>query len=437
MDLFSTTSTPSSSTPTPKRDVTEGLMAVPGVESKLLGAITLWHTSGDLALGRLAPVWAKYNLDPTLMPEPPSRKVALTRAVDSCKTTHRFPRRVKRGGRTGWALVDERVVEDTEDDVEISSASVSCPFPMACSFGARLSPGLGKRADDLLRHAQGLGREAIPNVNHEVQRTSGSTFPDWMVRRNLVSALKGALDWYARQVIPGTPAAKSFDVDAMRAALDAVDVSRPETADTSDPLDFKVVAQVFLGPDDKPEVETEEADLADTIHKAFLHEIDRVSAADVSAHLSKLVRNELDGVPLRVTGGVYLVPAPHVDTLHRIKDAFAEASAHRVFSIPAAHDDKAVEAVVFAARAEAQREIDIITAALAEHAAAVQGGDGKALGARALTTKVAQAKAMIAKVARYEDLLDEGLDDLTQKLTTLQAAAMQAKFMVGTDSAGS
>jgi hypothetical protein len=88
-----------------------------------VGAVVMWHLSGDVELSRLQKSWATHGLHPDLLPDLPSAQVCLTRAVEEHSKGNRFKRRIKGEGSSGYRLVREdkadKVVADYDTDCAI------------------------------------------------------------------------------------------------------------------------------------------------------------------------------------------------------------------------------------------------------------------------------------------------------------------------------
>lgn len=69
-----------------------------------VGAIVMWHLSGDVELSHLEGSWKTQGLSDKLLPDLPSPEVALTRTVEQYSKGQIFKRRIKGGG---YRLVQE------------------------------------------------------------------------------------------------------------------------------------------------------------------------------------------------------------------------------------------------------------------------------------------------------------------------------------------
>ena len=109
-----------------------GLVAVPGADSGTVGAITLWHLSGDVESGKLRKAWVAAGEDPRLLPRLPTAGVALHRAM----LDERGPRLLVRplqGGK-GWALVSEQAKgDDLEHRIDLRGKVVKGEVEIECS----------------------------------------------------------------------------------------------------------------------------------------------------------------------------------------------------------------------------------------------------------------------------------------------------------------
>jgi len=75
------------------------------------GAVIWWHLSGCVSLHSLSQAWKDRGWSPDDLPEVPSPKTALRRALRAQESKTRFVRQVE----GGWALVEQRQVPDSSD----------------------------------------------------------------------------------------------------------------------------------------------------------------------------------------------------------------------------------------------------------------------------------------------------------------------------------
>lgn len=83
--------------------VGRGLVAVTDGGIEEAGAMTYWSLSGEVKHGQLAEAWQAAGLDPAHLPDLPTPRAALGRAVAEVRARHRLSRRVT----GGWAIVEE------------------------------------------------------------------------------------------------------------------------------------------------------------------------------------------------------------------------------------------------------------------------------------------------------------------------------------------
>lgn len=235
------------------------------------------------------------------------------------------------------------------------------------------------------------------------------------------------------KLLPETPS----DEVALRRALGAVESKRrlvrplarrgiwavvDELVDNqTQDLDHRTLVRVKLAKDGDTSrivVEQVNADWAtytaihDAIHNEFRRYKGVLSHQDISSWLVKLA-DKANAVSLRDMGGVYFVPRDKVEFWTKIAGALGELD-QKVFRIPAMSNSEAVEAVLDAITAEAQREAEALEADL------LKDGD-EALGARALRGRATRCDAVKAKVESYERFLNVKLDDIRAKLDGLRA----------------
>lgn len=151
---------------------------------------------------------------------------------------------------------------------------------------------------------------------------------------------------------------------------------------------------------------------------------DLLRGTQVSASLTKIV-TQLRGIRLRPSGSIYWLPEEQLATWKAIAETVEKAGpGNTVYDVRTAMDDDTVRAVCDAIIEEANAEAARIEAD-------VESGE---LGAKALNTRVEQAKAMRAKVAEYEKTLGRVMKDQRTALDKAeQAAAMAALLALGED----
>lgn len=177
-----------------------------------------------------------------------------------------------------------------------------------------------------------------------------------------------------------------------------------------DELDYEVELRVKLNAAGQPVCEPKAHPLAATVKTAFWRHLDELQPTDVGGWLCDLVRR-VDGIALRDTGGIYYIPPSRVADWNRMAAALREASAHKVFTVPAMRSTDAVAAICDAIEQEARREAeafenDIINTKLR---------------GQALRNRATRCEQVEAKVQRYEQLLGTKLEALRDKLDHLRA----------------
>lgn len=148
-------------------------------------------------------------------------------------------------------------------------------------------------------------------------------------------------------------------------------------------------------------------------------------STDISLWLTKLAK-QVSACGLRDTGGVYFVPRDQVEFWRAVARAIKVASDHKVFRIPALHNDEAVEAILDAVTQEATKAAEQIEADL-------QKSGDEALGARALRTRAAACAATLAKIASYEELLGVKAEAIKARIEDLRAGVAAAALTADED----
>ena len=135
-----------------------------------------------------------------------------------------------------------------------------------------------------------------------------------------------------------------------------------------------------------------------------------VTTDDMSGWLSGLMRRLL-AVALRERGGIYFIPKQNLQKFNAITEAIMSVSIFQFYKIPSLRCDDAVEAILAAITAEAEKTISDVTTDII----------GGTLGARALETRRVCCQNMRGKVAAYESLLGRAMVDIQKGLEGLDA----------------
>jgi len=266
-----------------------------------VGAIVMWHLTGDVQLAELQAAWKARTLDEELLPDLPSAEVCLTRAIDDFTSGKISKKRIKGGGYR--IDLDRNYLGDTADIVTIGNVTLD-----------------------------------------------------------------------------------EFD---------------------------KLVFTRF-----------QDQEISDTIIENFDKHSKQLSSRDISPWLCMKLMNHFKATSLKSNGGVYFVPRERVDELQRVQQALQSVSPHRIYTVKAMTDNEAIDMVVDAIMREAEAEALAVEADLAIEDNEETGT--KALGVRALRTRVELCDEMIEKVRMYEDLLDRKLDDVRKRLDDLKDKSMEA-----------
>lgn len=146
-----------------------------------------------------------------------------------------------------------------------------------------------------------------------------------------------------------------------------------------------------------------------------------LEAHDLSGWLVRQAA-KFHAVPLRAAGGVYFIPAPHVERWQKLAGIIEKCSKSSVWEIPALRTEKAVASILYALQHEVETEVERLEAKLNE-------GE---MGLRALQARKRETQETLEKVAAYEKLLgkslsalSESVEDINRKLT--EAALMAAE----------
>lgn len=195
-------------------------------------------------------------------------------------------------------------------------------------------------------------------------------------------------------------------------------------------IDFNIECRVKLDQNKTLIIEPANHPFADQIRADFFAHQKKYSTTDISKWLVKQLKR-LDAVVLRDQGGVYFVPRPSKKEFQRIADTIRAASKHRIFELPALEAEATVEAVLDALTSEAEA---CATQMEQELLAMADEQGGKALGKRALGTRLRVLDGLKEKLKKYEQLLDVNLDSVSEKLEKVQANVALAKIAAETES---
>jgi hypothetical protein len=164
------------------------------------------------------------------------------------------------------------------------------------------------------------------------------------------------------------------------------------------------------------------------VRKAYSGTRDVLVAGKVGNILSRLVVEFLGGTILRPTGGIYWLPDDRSEKWSEIARAVENCgagrglSASRVYQLRHQMDAEAVRAVKDAIVHECETEASRINEQ-------IMTGE---LGERALKSREREAKEMIEKVKRYEELLDVTLAGVRKSLGEVKNAAAAAAVLAST-----
>lgn len=162
--------------------------------------------------------------------------------------------------------------------------------------------------------------------------------------------------------------------------------------------------------------------IVDNITRAYARQQGELDSEDISAWLVKL-GNANSSVALRDTGGIYFVPRGNVEHWRKIVAAIESVSSHRVYRIPAMKNSEAIDAITAAVTAEAEGIVLTMEQEL-------QRAGDDTLGQRALKTRAAQCRELLAKVSTYDELLGTQLkvrERIDSMMAMVAAAALVAE----------
>ncbi len=187
---------------------------------------------------------------------------------------------------------------------------------------------------------------------------------------------------------------------------------------TDDGLDYQVLCKAHVE-EQRIVVACDDDALRRKIEDAYVAHRAALSATDVSMWISGKLISQVQAVKLRDTGGVYFVPRDNVATFVGWAGLLRGISDHVVYELPALRSEEALEAIMVAVITEADKEL----AAMEEEL------DMDDLGVRALRTRERRCEAVRFKIATYEHLLGQGMEDMQDRLGALQASIVEAAIL--------
>lgn len=131
------------------------------------------------------------------------------------------------------------------------------------------------------------------------------------------------------------------------------------------------------------------------------------------------IMQSLSGIPLRPSGGVYWIPSASLDRWAEICGIFEGAAVAagdtKVYVMRTAKDADAMRAI----RDGVIGDLESQAARIAEE---ISGGQ---LGERALKSRIEEGQQLLDLLATYEEILDDGLEEVKTKIATVQQAAAE------------
>lgn len=235
---------------------------------------------------------------------------------------------------------------------------------------------------------------------------------DWLpVAPSADTALRRALDWLTSQ------GGSDKDVVYVKSTRELAVVVNFE--DNGFPQQ-KTGGKWILNKVQRPQMSFAANDKWSSMHDAVVRQFDvessRISNGDASVWLRRIA-DRVHATSLRPTGGFYFVPPQHLPTWERVNTALRAATGHVIYRIPAMRGEAAVEAVLAAITAEAEKAIEDLTACTTD----------PKMRARTLGDRATEAETMTERLATYEAALGVKLTALTDRLTGLKVALFDAK----------
>ena len=208
---------------------------------------------------------------------------------------------------------------------------------------------------------------------------------------------------------------------------DGFTVVREERGRAGNAYTTALVARVdAAGGDDPPRLAFDPADeRAALVGAAFARHLGRIPAAQLSLGLVRIVER-FGGTRLKPTGAIYWIPGPKLDdwaAVARAVESAADGRPSAVYLLRHRLDADAVRAIRDAVVADVRGEVERIRAEVAT-------GE---LGGRALEGRRRRAVELRHRVLLYEDVLSVALRDLHAAVDGADQAAATATLLLGAE----
>ena len=209
------------------------------------------------------------------------------------------------------------------------------------------------------------------------------------------------------------------------AAFTVVDVAVVAADSTAKVADAEYTTRFKIRLDEIDELL--ESDSLPTAELAHLQtEYDRARNTYEASTLSGWLVGQVEqrkAIRLRDTGGIYFVPEGYVKSWREFGDVLAEASASRVYEVPAVKNEQAALALIEALTQDLQGRVAHLD----------QDIDDR--GVRGLRSKAAKCEELAGKVRVYEALFSTKLDSLNEMVSRLDGRIVQAVLVAEAEAA--
>lgn len=198
-------------------------------------------------------------------------------------------------------------------------------------------------------------------------------------------------------------------------------------------------AKVMLGKDDSSYVHVfpENHPLKEQLLDEYERQKGMYSMAhDISVWLSQHMVKKLDGLAGRERGGFYYINKENVPMVRKLSKALTSVSSFSVrgrltngvklYLIPTVGEDEVINAILDALLDEVDRNLNEIEAKRVSNN----------LGSRAYKSLVKRCSKLKEKVSQYAKLLDENLDDVTDRLSCMEKELGHAALTMMNDKCG-
>lgn len=180
---------------------------------------------------------------------------------------------------------------------------------------------------------------------------------------------------------------------------------------TQDDVDHETIAKASVDKQDGLTVSGAYR-ITDVLRADYVANLTTFNGEQISQWLSGTLLPAINAVSLRVGGGLWFVPATHLEQWRTMVGVIQAVSAHVVFSIPALSTEReAIAGILDALSTEADQAAQKMEDELIN----------QDLGPKALQNRMARLELVTLKVQSYEEMLGTSMETLRARLDHLNA----------------